>query len=325
MPQFTRQQKLALALTSAGSQRALARQLGVTHQQVGRWLREGENLHIDAAGNVPRNKDGTEKRYGGAPEWIAEQLNWVFDVHKKICKEQCRVDGTPYNQTVPVYIERRYLSGGASDWIKSRKALVKHLVENYGKDWQKDHQIEFAEGIGYRIRKVGDRVISGPTEFIREDQRKKWIAGMVASQKFYKVNVRSIIDLKHYFDRVATEELESGRRQRISKKKLAFEISQAWINKERREKAKIIDRAEPFPMYTMSQDARPGSDPFLIAQNVEDMLQQKHSPATSFPGTHFADEYLLQLLPANYVRPNRRKPLSASAKTSKPASKRTRK
>lgn len=323
MTVFTRQQKLALAMTSAGSQRALARQLGVSHQQVGRWLREGDPLHIDADGSMPMNKNGTLKRFGGAPDWIADQLDYVFDIHREITKEQAKVDRVPYNATVPVYTERRYLSGGASQWIKSRKALLKHLVENYGKDWQKDHQIEFAEGIGYRIRKVGDRVISGPTEFIREDQRKKWVAGMVASEAFYKVNVRSIIDLKHYFDRVATDELESGRRRGISKKKLSYEISQAWINKERREKAKIIDRAEPFPMYTMSQDARPGSDPFLIAQNVEDMLQQKHSPATSFPGTHFADEYLLQLLPANYVRPSRRKTLRTSAATSKRKGKRT--
>lgn len=308
MTQFTRQQKLALAMTSAGSQRALARQLGVSHQQVGRWLREGEPLHIDSAGNMPTNKDGSLKLYGAAPDWIDDQLNYVFDIHKQITREQANVDGVPYNATVPVYTERRYLSQGGSDWFNSRRKAIEYAKAKHGEAWHGSFQVEFAEGIGYRIRKVGDRVISGNTEFIRPDMRQKWSRGMVASGKFYKINIRSIIDLKHYFDKVATEEIDSGRRRGIKKKQLAYEISQSWINKERRERGRIIDRAEPFPLYTMSQDARPGSDPFQIAFNLEQLLDQKHSPATGFPGTHFADEYLLQLLPANYVRPNQRKP-----------------
>lgn len=297
--------------------RALARQLGVTHQQVGRWLREGEPLHIDIHGNMPTNKDGSLKVYGRAPDWIDDQLNYVFDVHRDITKDQAKVDRVPYNATVPVYTERRYLSGGASDWFRSRKKLIHELLSKYGKDWSANHQIEFAEGIGYRIRKVGDRVISGPTEFIKSDMRQKWVRGMVASQAFYKVNIRSITDLKHYFDKAAEDEIERRGRTNISKKRLAYEISQAFINKEYRERGRIIDRANPFPFYTMSQDARPGSDPWQIAANVEDLLQQKHSPATGFPGTHFADEYLLQLLPANYVQPNKRKPARKGRSTPK--------
>ena len=43
---LTSQAKLALAITSAGSQRNLAKLLGVTHQKVGRWLREGEHATL---------------------------------------------------------------------------------------------------------------------------------------------------------------------------------------------------------------------------------------------------------------------------------------
>ena len=300
--------------------RALARELGVSHQKVGRWLREGEPQSIDAHGNIPTNKDGTPKLYGRIPEDIDAQLNWVFNRHREVTKQQAIADGVPYNATVPVYTERRYLENKKtiSKWFKSRKALVAELLAKYGPDWQADHQIEWSEVHGYRIRKVGDRVISGPTEFIRSDMRQKWVRGMVASQAFYKVNVRSIIDLKHYFDKVADDEIQSGRRRGISKRKIAYEISQAWMNKEKREHKRIIDRAEPFPLYTQSYDARPGSDPWQVAQGVEELLQEKHSPATGFHGTAFADEYLLQLLPANYDR-NNRSPASRSRAASKRA------
>jgi hypothetical protein len=322
--QFTRQQKLALALTSAGSQRALARQLGVSHQQVGRWLREGEPLSIDAHGNIPTNKNGSIKVFGGAPDWVAPQLDWTFEVHKAITREQCKVDRVPYNATVPVYLERRYLSSGGSDWFNTRTKAQKYAKEKHGDDWRGNYQIEFNEKIGYRVRKVGDRVISGDTEYIKGDLREKWTRGMVASGQFYKINIRSIIDLKHYFDKVADDELDSGRRRGISKKRLAYEISQAWINKEKRERGRIIDRATPFPLYTMSEDARPGNDPFQTAAAIEEMLQYKHSTATGFPGTHFADEYLLQMLPANYES-NNGKPAATGRSTAKRKGTRTRK
>ena len=326
MTQFSRQQKLALALTSAGSQRALARQLGVSHQQVGRWLREGEPLHIDAHGNIPTNKDGSPKVFGEIPEWVDEPLNWAFAVHKEITRDQARLDGFPYNETAPIYLERRFLSSGASDWFNTKRKAILYANHQHGAKWQRTHQIEFAEGIGYRVRKLGDRVISGATEFIRQDLREKWVRGMVASEAFYKINIRSIVDLKHYFERAATDEIESGRRTNISKKRLTYEISQAWINKEYTQHGRIIDRAMPFPIYTMSEDARPGNNPWDTAAAIEEMLRYKHSTATGFPGTHFADEYLLQLLPANYVHPdNKPKPARKSRVASKRKSTKRRK
>lgn len=307
-------------LTSAGSQRALARELGVSHQQVGRWLREGEPLHIGPDGEMPTNKDGSLKVYGGAPEWIESQLNWNFDRHRDVTKAQALADGVPYNATVPVYTERRYLQNHKtiSPWYNSRKTLVKKLVDKYGPEWALNHQIEFSEKWGYRIREVGDRVISGPTEFIREDMRRKWVAGMVASQAFYKVNVRSIIDLKHYFEKVAEDDVETRKRRGISKRKLAKEIMLGFRAREHAQRGRIIDQTEPFPLYTKSQDARPGANPWQTADNVEDLLQEKHSTATGFPGTKFADEYLLQLLPASYDRDNR-KPAGRSRAASKRA------
>lgn len=322
---FTRQQKLSLALTSAGSQRALARELGVSHQQVGRWLREGEALSIDTHGNMPRNKDGSIKEYGEIPEWIAQQLNWVFERHCKICREQAYNDGFPYNATVPIYIERRWLNNKkyVSDWFNTKREAQRYAKQKHGAEWQSTHQIEFNEKYGiFRVRKLGDRVISGPTEFIRGDQRHKWIRGMVASQAFYKINVRSVIDLKKYSLNKAKEVMSEGAQQgrifSVTPRVFANQLLTSWIGKESREQGRIIDKAEPFPFYTRSVDASPGAHPSETANDIENYLAEKHSPAVGGKGTHFADEYLLQLLPASYDA-NNRKPASRSRAAAKRA------
>ena len=312
--QFTRQQKLALALTSAGSQRALARQLDVSHQQVGRWLREGEPLHIDASGNMPTNKNGTLKVFGGAPDWIDSQLDWSFKQHLEIAQEQAFADGVPFNTMVPIYLERRYLSAQTGVFYPARRHATKEALRKYGSKWKDEHQIQYVYGFGYRVRQLGDRVISGPTEFIDAELRHLWLRGMVASNHFYKINIRSTVDLKNYFIKAAQDVLEERpqRRRKITVDDLAENIKESWIAKEAL-RNKIIDRIEPFPFYTESESAYEIS-PRLVADNIEDYLQRKHSPATGFPGTHFADEYLLQLLPSNYVPPNRKKPIGRSRK-----------
>ena len=70
MASLTQQDKLALALTSAGSMRSLAKQLGITHQKVGRWLREGEPGGIKAI-----------------PAAASQAIGKVFTHHVKLAKE----------------------------------------------------------------------------------------------------------------------------------------------------------------------------------------------------------------------------------------------
>jgi len=89
------QDKLALALTSAGSMRNLAKLVGVSHQKIGRWLREGE---AGGAKTIP--KDATAA------------INVAFEFHKDVTKQQAKVDRFPFNPNAPVFIQRPTLRNG---------------------------------------------------------------------------------------------------------------------------------------------------------------------------------------------------------------------
>ena len=90
------QDKLALALTSAGSMRNLAKLVGVTHQKIGRWLREGQ-------------PDGAKK----IPDEATAAINVAFAFHKDITRQQSKIDRFPYDPTAPVFVERPTLRNGS--------------------------------------------------------------------------------------------------------------------------------------------------------------------------------------------------------------------
>jgi hypothetical protein len=87
---LSQQDKLALAMTSAGSMRNLAALVGVTHQKLGRWLR----------GDSPIPREATRS------------INLAFKIHSDIAKEQARVDGLPFDPFAPVLIQRPTLRDG---------------------------------------------------------------------------------------------------------------------------------------------------------------------------------------------------------------------
>lgn len=75
--------------------RSLARQLGVTHQKVGRWLREGEPGGIKAI-----------------PAAASQAIGKVFTHHVKLAKEVATAQGLPFRAALPIYTERRALDTG---------------------------------------------------------------------------------------------------------------------------------------------------------------------------------------------------------------------
>ena len=93
---LSNQDKLALALTSAGSMRNLAKLVGVSHQKIGRWLREGEPT-------------GAKK----IPAEATAAINVAFAFHKDITKQQAKIDRFPYNPLAPVFVERPTLRNGS--------------------------------------------------------------------------------------------------------------------------------------------------------------------------------------------------------------------
>ena len=92
MTKLTNQEKLALMLTNTASMRGLAAQIGATHQQVGRWLRN------EAERGVP-------KRY-------QEGLEQAFKTHKKVVKAYSKANHIPFIDAAPVLLQRPVLNNG---------------------------------------------------------------------------------------------------------------------------------------------------------------------------------------------------------------------
>lgn len=85
---LTSQEKLALAMTSAGSMRNLAALIGVSHQKIGRWLREGER---GGAKSIPNDKA------------TREAIDLAFQIHKEISKEQAEIENVPFLGNTPLF------------------------------------------------------------------------------------------------------------------------------------------------------------------------------------------------------------------------------
>ena len=109
-PQLASQDKLALMMTSAGSQRNLAALVGVSHQRIGRWLAGPKvNLHTGELSNLP-------------PPEVMQAINQAFAIHKDIAREQARIDRLPFNAQVPVYMERLKFANGKP----GERVIAKH-------------------------------------------------------------------------------------------------------------------------------------------------------------------------------------------------------
>jgi hypothetical protein len=243
---LTSQDKLALMLTSAGSMRNLAALVGVTHQKVGRWLREGQ------PGGVQHIPDDSA---------TLAAINQAFAIHKTLAREQAKVDHIPFNESTPVYAERKPLRTG----------------------------------------EIGDRVFVTNTRFIEPTLRQQFFYNAHDSRKFYFGSVRSVVNLRTYFKGVAKQEKAAGHFKRETVNEAANIIAKRWRGDEKRFHNRIIDMERPFPLYTQKVNLvfEPGS--MRAVDAIERQLYSKHEPATGEPGTKAADQFLLQLTPADFV------------------------
>jgi len=244
---LSNQDKLAIALTSAGSMRNLAALVGVTHQKIGRWLREGQPAGVKS---IPTDHA------------TQSAIDLAFKIHTDIARGQSRVDNIPFNRSLPLYAERKPLSTG----------------------------------------EIGDRVFVVKTEFISKPLRERYFADRAKTNRMYFGAVRSIIDVRSYFKGVAGREKALGKWKGYSQNEAARRMIDRWVGDERRTHGRIIDKLQPFPLYTQKVPMllHPSEAPRVVA-NIEAQLRQKHEPATGDPGTVAADQYLFQLTPQGFV------------------------
>lgn len=102
-PNLTLQDQVSLIYTSAGSQREVARRLGISHQKVGRILKAGLP---DLGGYA--SVDSKAMRDPALSAIVARGLR----EHTKIAEAQAKADGIPFNREIPVYMRRMRTSEG---------------------------------------------------------------------------------------------------------------------------------------------------------------------------------------------------------------------
>lgn len=114
MARYTQQEKLAMMRTGYESVREMARDLGISHQKLGRWLREGQD------GGIKRILDDLFTR---------EAINLAFVEHKNRVYLDQRARGVPPIQNAPpVWFERRKLDieGPNGEPIYGDRIVVNH-------------------------------------------------------------------------------------------------------------------------------------------------------------------------------------------------------
>lgn len=262
MTPLTSQAKLALAITSAGSQRNLAKLLGVTHQKVGRWLREGEPGGIK---QIPRE--------------ATQIINVVFDLHKRVTKDQAKVDRLPYDPQLPIYSTRPTLRNG----------------------------------------KPGERILIASTEFIRPDTRDAVFESLQKSKQINAISVRSKVDIRSYLQlkpsatnaQVLRAFKIRGAKDNNGRKTLmqGFIDQQARVTKR---KGRALEGGSLMEMavYTRMTNFSPRADIGLSLRDIASNLRQKHEPHSAAP----ADQYLVQTLPGQYESFNQPKRQTAAQK-----------
>lgn len=219
----------------------------------------------EAVGVSPRTikrwlNEGGEAGVKVIPAHAASAIDVLFQAHRDVVREQARADGIPWSQWRPIFLERKMLRSG----------------------------------------RLGDRVIGEHTQYIRRDLRMQIIADQQRSQRYLAASVRSVIDLSRYFRLDADGNVKQRYDFGGTPAQIAARNLKAFQAKEKRERGRIIDKTQPFPLFTRYENISPQRDidDMRGVVGIEKQLRAKHEPATGLPGTVAADQILLQLLPA---------------------------
>lgn len=239
-----------------------------------------------AAGVSPRTmkrwlNEGQEFGVKSIPLAATAAIDTLFQVHKDVTKWQARADGIPWSQWRPIFLERKMLRDG----------------------------------------RPGDRVVGEHTQYIRRELRMQIMADQQRSQRYMAASVRSVIDLSRYFRLDAEGNVKRQYSFGRTPAQNASHDLRAFIAKEKRERGRIIDKTEPFPLFTRYENISPQRDidDMRGVIGIEKQMRSKHEPATGDPGTVAGDQFLFQLLPAQGIGSDHKPDKRAKKRASKVA------
>lgn len=258
--------RLALMMTSQGSQRRLAAFIGVSHQRIGRWLRFGE--------------PGGPKSLPTDPT-ILRAINDAFGLHSAICKARSALDGLHFNSQTPIFAARlpkqkreRFVDPATGEII------WRPVFDSKGKP----------------VMIPGDRVAIDHTHWLPDKIRNKIIADAQKSGKYHNASVGSLINL-HLYNKNADERFRDQKRQTG----IGRTRAQAKYAKQLRKRAKQASLSWVFTPY-VPMPKNVASD--LITNYIDDSLRSKHQPATGEIGTALAAQVLLQIDTRTNAKPS---------------------
>lgn len=269
------QDQIALIYTSQGSQRAVARLLGISHQKVGRILKTGQE-----GGYLANAKTLSD------PSLIAI-VNQGFDTHRQIVWDQARKDKLPFNSQIPVFYQR------------IPRTLTREVTDPETGEITRQPIIDPRTGKPKTV--PGERVSAKNIHWMSDRLRVAWVVGAHKSKKFAAASVGSMINLVIYKGRGDKNQRGQGPRndrQKAARKSIIEKIAIG------QEISPMFSRPIPFDF---------GAE--RVTKEFEKVLRQKHEPATGpqLPGTMLANQIIFQMDTRNNDTPKPTKKTVISA------------
>lgn len=269
------QDRVALIYSAQGSQRATARFLGLSHQQVGRLLRIGQK------GGYPLNSRVLKN------EFLPLIVNQAFEEHKQIVRARARADDLPFSAAVPIYSARMLFSDG----VRGDRVEANHL------HWLSDSLrnawiLDIKKSRKYAQISIGSIVSLVDYNRLAQNAQKAQYRDdpKLQQAKSFLLNalVRAAdqtgsdapLDIvpKHLLTADGIKEMSSSDIAQISRKLQALKLET------------VTGRVQT-PYVPMTQ----GFSNDDVLMSIDARLSEKHAPAVGEPGTVLADRILLQV------------------------------
>lgn len=263
------QDQVALIYTSQGSQRAVARLLGISHQKVGRILKAGQE-----GGYRP---DAPSLRDPALVATVARGLR----THTDLARAQARRDSLPFNAAFPVF------------YARLPRVVTTERVDPRTGEITRVPVMDPATG---KPRTVpGERVAAQNIHYLSDKLRAQWVASKAKTGRFAAASVGSLVNLAVY--KKKGEAAQRGKGPRTEKAKASRKSIVQKI-----EAGQVLSPMYSKPIPLDFPAAR-------INRELDKVLREKHGPATGpeLPGTQLADRILFQVDTRNAPRTPRKK------------------
>lgn len=158
--------------------------MGVSHQKIGRWLREGEPSIIDPYTGLTVRGAGAKK----IPESAHALIDNAFEYHKSLSKQIAKSHKTPYLSGTPVFQFRKPLrtgEPGQRSFVLHTQYIRQHLRTQIFAGMKRTNKIHTAsvrstvDFVKYTGRIVDQKIKAGR----KSGTRKQMIADLVTTFK----------------------------------------------------------------------------------------------------------------------------------------------